>query len=63
MLKPGISPYYHLVPCCKGIAAEDETIQRMNSGHLDNSKIIVISAISTVEITPPFPPLSKIKTS
>lgn len=62
MLNPGISPYYHLVHCCKGIAAEDKTILQMNSGHLANSKIIVIGALSTAEITPPFTLLSKIKT-
>lgn len=62
MLNPGISPYYQLVPCCKGIAAEDKTIQQMNSGHLANSKIVVISALSTAEFTP-FTLLSKAKTS
>lgn len=33
----------------------------MNSGRLGNSEIIVISAINTAEITPPFPPPFKDK--
>lgn len=62
-LNTGISPYYHPAPCCKVIAAEDETIQPLSSEHLGNSKIIVISVISPAEITPTFSPLSEIKTS